>query len=152
MLKTLLEVLESALLPHAQRFVERDAAELDQFLSSERINAWCRTLSLTQWLGMKCVFIEDHLVTISDSLLAQVASIPFGLKLATSMIRSENSAGLDSEICSSILRLLFEELWCMPDVSHRVHLDVLVGFYAVNGGDRGSDSVSFFFYASISCS
>ncbi|KAH0838582.1 hypothetical protein J3R83DRAFT_6903 [Lanmaoa asiatica] len=119
-LKTLLEALESALLPHAQRLVERDTTELDQFLSSEQINAWSRTLSLTQWLGM-------------DS---QVASVPFGLKLATSTIRSENSAGLDPETCSSVLGLLFEELWCMPDAFHRVHLDVLVGFYVVNGGDR----------------
>lgn len=38
----------------------------------------------------------------------------------------------------------------MPDVSHRVHLDVLVAFYTVNGGDQGSDSVSFFFRASAS--
>lgn len=131
--------------------MERDATELDQFFSSEQINAWCRTLSLTRWLGMNCAFIRAHLVNVSDSLLAQVASIPFGLKLATSTIRSENPARLDSEICSSVLWLLFEELLCMPDVSHRVHLDVLVGFYAVNGGDRDSDGTSFSFHASISC-
>lgn len=125
--------------------------ELDQFLSSEQINAWSRMLSLTRWLGMDCKFIKDHLVIVPDSLLAQVAAVPFGLKWATSTIRNENSARLDSEICSSALGLLFEELWCRPDASHRVHLDVLVCFYAVNGGDRGSDSPSLVLYTSISC-
>lgn len=60
------------------------------------------------------------------------------------MIRSgtfEISTTLDSEPCSSILRLLFEELWCMPNASHRVHLDVLVAFYVANGY-RCSDRLS----------
>ena len=30
----------------------------------------------------------------------------------------------------------------MPDATHRVHLDVLAGFYAANGGERGSDRPS----------
>ena len=143
-LKTLLEALESALSPQVQRSAERDATELDQFLSTERINAWSRMLSLTRWLGINCASIKDHLFTVPDPLLAQAISTPFGLKLATSMICGDNSTRLESETCSSILRLLFEELWCMPDISHRVHLDVLVGFYAVNGGYRGSDRSSFF--------
>jgi len=125
--------------------------ELDQFLSSEQINAWSNMLSLMRWLRVNCEFIKDHLVTIPDSLSVQVGAVPFGLKLATSTIRSENSAKLDSETCSSVLRLLFEELWCAPGVSHHVHIDVLVGFYAVNGGDRGSDSPSPVFYTCVSC-
>ena len=99
---------------------------------------------------MNCAFIKGHLVAFLDSLLVKVASTPLGLKLATSTICNENSTRLDSDTYSSILGLLLEELWCMPDVSHRVHLDVLVAFYTVNGGDQGSDSVSFFFRASAS--
>lgn len=149
-LKTLVEALESALLPHPRRFVERDAAELDQFFSSERVDTWSCILSLTRWLGMNCTFNRGYLVIVPDSLLAQAVSTPFAPKLATLMIRSENSARPDSKICSSVLRLLFEELWCVPDVSHRVHLDVLVSFYAVNGGDRGSDGASFLFHVFMS--
>ena len=125
--------------------------EMDHFISSNQINAWSRMLSLTGWLGIDCKSIEDLLVTVPDSPLAQVTAVPFGLKWATSMIRNEYSARLDSEICSSVLGLLFEELWCRPDASHRVHLDILISFYAVNGGDRGSDSPSSIFYISISC-
>ena len=144
----LLEALESSLSSHARRLEEREARELEQFLSSEQINAWSRMLSLRRWLGMGCGRIEDRLVTFPDSLVAQIAAVPFGPKLATTAIRSENTVRLDSETCSSILRLLFEELWCMPDAVHRVHLDVLVGFYVVNSGDTSALFVS---YASISC-
>ncbi|KAF8446258.1 Urb2/Npa2 family-domain-containing protein [Boletus edulis BED1] len=122
-LKTLLEALESALSRHARESVANHAKDPAQFLSSSQINAWSRMLSLKRWLGMN----------------SQAAAVSFGLKLATSTIRRENSARLDSETCSGILGLLFEELWCMPDATHGVHFNVLVGFYAVNGGDRGSD-------------
>ena len=80
-----------------------------------------------------------------DSLLARVASASFGLKLATSMC-SEKPTKMDPETCSSVLRLLFEELLCMPGISHSIHLDVLVGFYALNGDHRDFDRSSFFLY------
>jgi len=123
-LKTLVEALESALSSQAQKVVESHATVLGQLLPSEGIDAWSRMLSLTRWLGMN----------------PQVAVIPLGLKLATLAIRTQNSAGLDSKTCSSVLGLLFEELWCIPDISHRVHLDVLVSFYMVNDGNCDMDA------------
>lgn len=63
-LNALLEALESALLPLARRLVEIDPRELDQFLSSEQINAWSHMLSLRRWLGINRKFTKDHLVTI----------------------------------------------------------------------------------------
>ncbi|KIJ68740.1 hypothetical protein HYDPIDRAFT_24992 [Hydnomerulius pinastri MD-312] len=115
-LRALHGTLVSALLPHVNAFVEKRATGVEELPSSGRIKAWSRVLSFTQWLG--------------DKVDSQAA--PFGLKLAETMLRARDPSGrAETETCSSVLALLFEELRCIPDLSHSTHLDVVAAFYAV---------------------
>ncbi|KAF9243805.1 Urb2/Npa2 family-domain-containing protein [Melanogaster broomeanus] len=120
-LRTFHEALVSALSPHVNSFMKRDATAEEEFPSSGQIHAWCQVLSFTQWLGIRSV------------------AVPFGLKLAMAMLRGGVPAGLGAEIRASVLALLFEELRCTPVLSHSTHLDLIVAFYSVNGADRGSE-------------
>ncbi|KAF8845403.1 hypothetical protein BDN67DRAFT_961740 [Paxillus ammoniavirescens] len=122
-LRMLHEALVSALLPHVNSFLERDPIAEDGFPSSRQINAWSHVLSFTQWLGIK----------------AEPAAAHFGLKLASTMLRGGASDKLGVEVCSGVFALLFEELRCTLDLSHSTHLDLVVAFYLVNGGGRGSE-------------
>ncbi|KIK97656.1 hypothetical protein PAXRUDRAFT_135830 [Paxillus rubicundulus Ve08.2h10] len=118
------DALVSSLLPHVNFFLERDLIAEEGFPSSRQINAWSHVLSFTQWLGIK----------------AEPAAAHFGLKLASAMLRGGASDGLGVDVCSNVFALLFEELRCAHDLSHSAHLDLVVAFYSVNGGDRGSES------------
>ncbi|KIJ21465.1 hypothetical protein PAXINDRAFT_177946 [Paxillus involutus ATCC 200175] len=133
------EALVSALLPHVNSFLERDPTA-EEFPSSRQINAWSHVLSFTQWLGIK----GKHLINISiltqaKAVAAEPAVARFGLKLASTILRGGASDRLGVEVCSSVFALLFEELRCTLDLSHSTHLDLVVAFYSVNGGDRGSE-------------
>ncbi|KAL4077700.1 Urb2/Npa2 family-domain-containing protein [Scleroderma citrinum] len=99
------------------------------YASSRSVNSRSYMLSLAQWLGLD----------------VQTNMTPMGLKLAGALMRSVpghylSIKGANTEMCSSVLDLLFQELRCMPAISRTAQLQTIAALYSVHDTRRTLDA------------
>ncbi|KAI6102377.1 Urb2/Npa2 family-domain-containing protein [Pisolithus thermaeus] len=117
-LTTLYEFFVSVLLLEGEELGTNDA-----FALSEHVEARSYALSFVRWLGAD---IPGGVV-------------PIGIKLATMIMRSVLHIRLPLvgtkhiRTCPGVLALLFEELWCLPDISNLEYLETIAALYSICG-------------------